>query len=119
MCMASGEILVLELPFLVDAVTSSAIPFCDVATLDHETIDNSVDFAAKIVKLAPLLGLAGAALVLGVAIAVFTGAQAPEILGRDRRDIIVELEDHTTGGLGSYSELHKDSGMLRHSFERV
>ena len=117
--MASGEVLVFKLLLLIDAVSSSAISFCNVSTLDHEAIHYSMDLAAQIVKLTSLLCLTSAAFVLGVTITVLSGAQAPEVFGRDRCDIVVELEDHTTCGLGSNCELHKDSRMLRHSFERV
>jgi len=74
------EVLIVKL-FTVDALSTSAIASGEITTLDHKRLDDSVEGGALVVKRDA-----------GLALALFSSAESPEVLGSLWDNVIVLLE---------------------------
>ena len=118
----SFKVLILErLSLWVDALTTSAVAFRNVTTLNNEAIDNSVYATAQEMQLAttPIsilcllilwVSLQRCALLVGV----LSCAQTTEVLSRQRCNVIVEFENYLAYTLRANCVLKEDFWVLWH-----
>lgn len=93
------EIFVFEcLLIRIDALTTRPIALSDVTALDNQAIYNAMNFAAQVMQLAGLIvHLASQLLVVLLLLpGILARAETAEVLGRNRRDVHVELKNDTT-----------------------
>ena len=92
------EVLIREL-LAVDGLAAGAVAGGEVAALAHEVGDDAVEGGALVVE-----GLAH------LALALFAGAQRPEVLARLGRDVAVQPEDHAPEGLATGRDVEEALG---------
>ena len=102
----------------VDAVTTCAITFRDIATLYNETINDSVNATTQVVQLATLFVILVVCwrcqLHQLVSLSVLSSTKASEVFCCQRRNIIVELKDDSAHVFRSNRELEKNFRVLWH-----
>ena len=97
-CVSVGEVLVVEFS-AVDGFATSAVASGEVATLGHETWDNTMELATLEVEV----------LALG-AHAFFTGAKGAEVFGSLRSVLRVEGNFNSASSLAADGNIKEDGG---------
>lgn len=92
------EGLVVEL-VAIDRLAACAITSCEVTTLNHELLDDSVEDGALVVEGFPRLSNA-----------LLTGAKSTEVLGSLGDKVGVEFHGDATSGLAADRDIEEDAG---------
>ena len=119
MSMSTFKVFIFEsLGTGVDAVTTGAITFRDIATLYNETINDSVNATTQVVQLAALFVILVVCrccqLHQLVSLRVLSSTKASKVFCCQRRNIIVELKDDSAHVFRSNRELEKNFRVLWH-----